>query len=228
VKSYPFRSFHELSCGELRACPELFRALSRSGRAGYQTRRQAHATNRPATAYRGPFTGQRQLLGHSVVAWRCCFNETTSTRRRRNTGGAILPMILKLNGQHGASVLKILRNAVAVLSRIWIKRRKLSDPKGKPRHTTARDKRRIVALSNFLQCPLAQKFEKLLVFCRSGENPAAGPVCAPGPPGQRDHLEGNAHNARRLGVEGGVIRKLPNGRFARPSGLQTEATSPTN
>jgi hypothetical protein len=30
-------------------------------------------------------------------------------------------------------------------------------PKGKPRHTTARDKRRIVALSNFLQCPLAQK-----------------------------------------------------------------------
>jgi len=37
----------------------------------------------------------------------------------------------------------------------------------------------------------------------------------------RDILEGNAHNARRLGVEGGVIQKLPDGHEAVP-GLTIE------
>jgi hypothetical protein len=31
---------------------------------------------------------------------RSCFSEATSTRRRRSTGGATLPMTLNLNGQH--------------------------------------------------------------------------------------------------------------------------------
>jgi len=86
-------------------------------------------------------------------------------------------------------------------------------------YTTARDKRRIVALSNFLQCPLAQKIG--IAFAGLGKfNDALGhefvgevaSVCKP--EGRANHLEGNAHNARRLGVEGGVIQKLPNGHDA--------------
>jgi tetratricopeptide (TPR) repeat protein len=38
------------------------------------------------------------LMRYSIS--RCCFNETTSTRRLRSTGGAILPMTLNPNGQH--------------------------------------------------------------------------------------------------------------------------------
>jgi len=37
------------------------------------------------------------LMRYSIS--RCCFNETTSTRRLRSTGGAILPMTLNPNGQ---------------------------------------------------------------------------------------------------------------------------------
>jgi hypothetical protein len=32
---------------------------------------------------------------------RACYSEATSTRRPRSTGGAISPMTLNLNGQHG-------------------------------------------------------------------------------------------------------------------------------
>jgi tetratricopeptide (TPR) repeat protein len=38
------------------------------------------------------------LMRYSIS--RCCFNETTSTRKLRSTGGVILPMALNPNGQH--------------------------------------------------------------------------------------------------------------------------------
>jgi tetratricopeptide (TPR) repeat protein len=38
------------------------------------------------------------LMRYSIS--RCCFNETTSTRRLRSTGGAISPMTLNPNGHH--------------------------------------------------------------------------------------------------------------------------------
>src|SRR5205823_3277873 len=43
----------------------------------------------------------RRTTSMPCLISRYCFSVTTSTRRRRSTGGVISPMTLNLNGQHG-------------------------------------------------------------------------------------------------------------------------------